>query len=225
MTPAPTVDRAVLERSVLSAFPPEDRGPILRELPRRKLRAGALLFQEGEAPRTAHLLLSGFLKAVKFSAGDRIAAMDLIRPGRLCGAIALLDRRPYPVSVYALGPAEAATIPAALFDRWMATPAFARAVHAEVGDHLRHAQSMRALAAEPVEKRLAHLLLLLQPDGAPDVRLRREDLAELAGCIPETVIRALSDMKKRGLVRTGWKRVAVLDRDGLRRIAESPNLS
>jgi nitrite reductase/ring-hydroxylating ferredoxin subunit len=60
------------------------------------------------------------------------------------------------------------------------------------------------------------------PDTGAAVRVRREDLAELVGCIPETAIRTLSEFKKRGWIRTGWKRIALLNPDALRRLSRSP---
>lgn len=202
--------------SAFDALPGPVRTGAERLLVRRSLAPGELLFQEGDPPRAAFAVRGGLLKAVKMSPGDRGAVLHVIRPGRLCGAVALLDRRPYPVSVYAIDRAEVAVVPLSLFDAWMKShDAFARAVHAELGDGLRHAQRMRALAGSPAAVRLAYLLALLQPEGAPDIRLRREDLADLAGCIPETAIRVLSGFRRRGWVRTGWRRVGIRDRRAL----------
>lgn len=209
--------------SALNALPTGTRTELWRALVRRRVKAGAALFQEGEPGEAAYVVMKGLFKALKFSQGERVSAMDLIVPGRLCGVIALLDHRPYPVSVYALQDAEVLVLPAAVFHRLMSQhPEFSRAVHGEVGDHLRHAQDMRARASEPVDKRLAHLLLMLLPAPGAEVRVRREDLAELVGCIPETAIRTLSEFKKRGWIRTGWKRIALLNPDALRRLSRSP---
>lgn len=82
--------------------------------------------------------------------------MDLILPGRLCGVIALLDKRRYPVTVVALQNSEVLEMSAAAFD-----------------------SLMRAFATEPVERRVANLLALLLPKGGSEVRLRRENIAEL----------------------------------------------
>jgi CRP-like cAMP-binding protein len=57
------------------------------------------------------------------------------------------------------------------------------------------------------------------------VRLRREDIAELVGCIPETAIRVLADFSRRGILRTGWKRIALMDRSALERLTLSPHFN
>lgn len=211
-----------IEFPVLARLPATERARIIRECPRKRIPGGNTLFHEGDPPRAAFLVLSGLLKAVKYTPRHLVSAMDLIPPGRLCGVIALLDKRPYPLTVVALQNSEVLELPAALFDSLMvAHGAFAQSVHQEMGDHLRHAQTMRAMATEPVERRVAHLLSLLLPKTGSDVRLRREDIAELVGCIPETAIRVIADFSRRGILLTGWKRIALLDRISLERIALS----
>lgn len=210
---------------VLARIPPEERDRLLQEWPRKRIKAGATLFLEGDAPRAAYLLASGLLKAVKYTPRAHVSAMDLILPGRLCGAIALLDKRPFPVTVVALQKSDVYEMPASSFDSLMrGHPSFAQCVHQEIGDHMRHAHEMRALSTEPVERRVAHLLSLLLPKAGTAVRLRRGDIAELVGCIPETAIRVLADFTRRGILRTGWKHIALVDRPALERIAISTNL-
>jgi CRP-like cAMP-binding protein len=71
-----------------------------------------------------------------------------------------------------------------------------------------------------VERRIAYLLTLLLPKEGAEARLRREDIAELAGCIPETAIRILSDFRKRRILKTGWKRLTLLDAKALFQLAQ-----
>ncbi|MBK8574461.1 MAG: Crp/Fnr family transcriptional regulator [Elusimicrobia bacterium] len=169
---------------VLAQLPAGERERLLQEWPRKIIKVGATLFHEGDPPRAAFLLASGLLKAVKYTPRTNVSAMDLILPGRLCGAIALLDKRPYPVTVVALQNSEVFEMSASSFDSLMRDQnLFAQCVHQEIGDHLRHAQAMRALATEPVERRMAHLLGLLLPKTGSEVRLRREDIAELVSCV------------------------------------------
>lgn len=214
-----------VEFPVLGRLPAADRDRIIRECPRKRVPRDNTLFHEGDPPRAAYLVASGLLKAVKYTPRSIISAMDLITPGRLCGAIALLDKRPYPLTVIALQNSEVLEMSASTFDALMgAHSAFAQSVHQEMGDHLRHAQTMRALATEPVERRVAHLLSLLLPETGAEVRVRREDIAELVGCIPETAIRVLADFNRRGILRTGWKRITLMDRSSLEQFTVSPRL-
>ncbi|MBL8024677.1 MAG: Crp/Fnr family transcriptional regulator [Elusimicrobia bacterium] len=215
-----------IEFPVLAQLPATERNRFIQTCPRKQLTRGTALFHEGDPPRAAYLVASGLLKAVKYTPRSIVSAMDLIFPGRLCGVIALLDKRPYPLTVVALQNSEVLAMSASSFDSLMrAHSAFAQSVHQEMGDHLRHAQTMRAMATEPVERRVAHLLSLLLPETGAEVRLRREDIAELVGCIPETAIRVLADFNRRGILRTGWKRITLMDRSSLEKFTVSHRLT
>jgi len=207
--------------AILAGLPADVVGRAARAFVRHRHARGAAIFNEGDAPGGAFLLRTGLIKIYKQSPSNRPLAMELARPGELFGVVAVLDRSAYPATAVALQPSETDEIPAAVFEElFQGQRAFARAVLAALGERVRHAQEMRALANESVEQRLAHVLLRLMPAGGEDLFVRREDLAELAGCIPETAIRVLSDFSRRGLVRTGWKRVAVVDPAGLRAAAQ-----
>lgn len=209
------------ETLLLGKFSTATRKRLTECLIPRRFKRGTALFHESAPPTSAHLLIRGLVKSVKSAPKGQAAAMEVLPPGRWCGVIALMDQRPYPVSVFALQDAETWELPAESFRDLMARhPDFSRAMFAEVGEHLRRAQTMRALATAPVERRIAYWLTLLLPHRGAEIRLRREDIAEMAGCIPETAIRVLSDFRKRGVLKTGWKRFVLENPAALARLAE-----
>jgi CRP-like cAMP-binding protein len=77
-------------------------------------------------------------------------------------------------------------------------------------------------------QRLAGLLLDLadqhgvqQKDGMEiEMPLSQAELASLAGTSRATVTRALSNWRRRGLIRTGQRHITITNRDGLRRVAD-----
>lgn len=183
----------------------------------RRYRRGAIIFSEGGPPRAAFLLQQGLVKVVKQSPSHRAMAVEIVTPGEMFGVVAVLDRRVFPATAVALDESVVYEIPTDHFESLLTrNPVFAREVHAAVGAHVRNAQEMRALAGEPVEHRIAHVLLRLLPHRRSVARLRREDVAELAGCIPETAIRVLSSFKRRRWIETGWRRIALRDARALR---------
>lgn len=198
-------------------------GPVLAgiagKMRLRRYRKGEAVFAEGDAPDAVHLLKTGLVKTVKRSASPP-AALEIIAPGGFFGMIAAMDGKPYPVSAVALGACDAYRIPAkdfaALAD---AQPRFSRHVYAWLGGHLRRAQALRALSSEPVPRRIAHVLGVLVESMGNVLTIRREDVAEIAGCTNETAIRALADFRKSGLIATGWKRVTILDPKRLEALA------
>lgn len=206
--------------------------PILKDLPPTvwdsyalsfqllKHNRGEPVFQEGDPPEAVFLLRSGLVKAVKHSPQSELLGMEVIMPGHLFGMIAVMDNKPYPVSVVPIQPSEIYRIPAAVFrDLMTKYPPFSKAIFAEVGEHLRLAQNMRSLYREPMERRVAYILGMLLRRKGDEARVRREEVAELAGCTPETAIRILGDFKKKKLIATGWKRIVLLDPEGLKSLA------
>lgn len=180
---------------------------------------GAEIFSEGDRAEAVFLLRAGLLKAVKYSPSSGPSSMEIIAPGELFGMIAVLDDKPYPVSAVALKASEAYRIPAKLFLSLMDEhSAFSKQVYASIGGHLRQAQALRALTTQPVDRRIAHVLLLLADSLGGEIGLRREEIAQLAGCTPETAIRTLTAFRKKGWISSGWKRIAVLKPAALKRL-------
>ena len=85
---------------------------------------------------------------------------------------------------------------------------------------LREAQSFRTLGAETVEKRIAGVLLWLVGKFGSDLPFTRQSIAEMANTTPESAIRTLIDFRRRGLIVTGWKRIAMRNSKGLRELLE-----
>ena len=70
---------------------------------------------------------------------------------------------------------------------------------------------------------LASLLLHLADGQGGDTitGLTHQDLGEQIGTYRETTTQTLNIFKADGLIETGRKRISILDREGLRRLAES----
>jgi CRP-like cAMP-binding protein len=187
----------------------------------RKYRKGEPIFEEGSPADAVHLLRAGLVKAVKSSPNAQLSSMEIIGPGQFFGMIAVLDGKPYPVSAVPLSDSEAYRIPARIFASLLSDqPDFSKQVYASVGNHLRQSQALRALASETVERRIAHVLRVLSESMGGVLPVRREDIAEIAGCSHETAIRTLSAMRKSGVISTGWKRITILDQRRLRKLVE-----
>ena len=200
-------------------------GPALAELRRRLVlksyKKAEPIFGEGMPADAVYLLRAGLVKAVKYSPRAEPASMEIITPGQLFGMIAIMDKKPYPVSAIPLSACQAYRIPSALFISQLTEhPEFSKQVYVSVGDHLRQAQTLRAMSGETVERRIAHILCVLSQSMGRLLVVRREDIAELAGCTQETAIRTLATFRRKGIISSGWKRITVLQPERLRRLVE-----
>ncbi|MDE2038644.1 MAG: Crp/Fnr family transcriptional regulator [Elusimicrobia bacterium] len=176
----------------------------------RRYSRGEAIFCEGEPAQAAYLLRSGLVKAVKLSPRARPVILEIIVPGHFFGMMPVLDRKPYPLDAVCLQDCELYRVGAKDFSELMALPPFSQAVYGDVGEHLRHSQALRALAKEPAPRRIAYILWLLSSRIGPELRLGREEIADMAATTVETAIRVLGRLREEGLVEARWKRIKVL---------------
>jgi len=215
------MDRFLAGLPALQRLPAATLADLSDRLLLRTYRKGEVVFDEGRPADAVYLLREGLVKAVKYSPRAEAASMEIIVPERFFGMIAVLDKKPYPVTAIPISPCRIYRVPAAVFASLMARhPDFSKEVFASVGDHLRQAQALRALSSEPVERRVAHILRVLSASMGPVLAVRREDIAELAGCTPGSAIRTLAAFRKKKVISSGWKRITILDPARLDRLAE-----
>jgi CRP-like cAMP-binding protein len=193
-------------------------------------RARDYVFTEGDQADWFCLIRSGRVKILRASRGGKEVVLELLGPGEPFGGVAVIERRPYPASAQAIETSVVLKIPrepiVALTERY---PGVIREMALMIGRRLRAAHdSVRALAADPVEARLAAALLrLAERDGEPGPRgitlpyhLTRQSLADMTGTTVETTIRIVSRWQKDRLVHDEGGRLLLADPDALRAVAE-----
>ena len=201
----------------LKGLAPADLERVTRAFVLRRHARGETIFSEGTAADASYLLRSGLIKAVKLSPKDDPVILEIIVPGHLFGMMPALDKRPYPVDTICLQDSEVYRIRTADFAELLHRhPPFSQAVYAEVGDHLRHSQALRSMVKEPAERRIGYILWMLSLTLGPEMRLGREEVAEMAGTTVETAIRILGRLREAGLIDARWKRIKILKPESLR---------
>jgi CRP/FNR family transcriptional regulator len=100
------------------------------------------------------------------------------------------------------------------------------AILALVTGRLRSAhERLQSVALEPVEQRLARMLLALatkigqQRDGLTVLSITRQELADMVGTTVETTIRVTSKWQRAGIVRSARNELALADVVALRTLA------
>ncbi len=156
--------------------------------------------------------------------------LELLGPGEPFGGVAVIEKRPYPASAQATEPSVITKLPqdavVALAER---DPSIIKEMALMIGRRLRAAHdSVKSLAADPVEARLAATLLRLAeregtrgPQGLTlPFHLTRQGLADMTGTTVETTIRIVSRWLKDRLVREEANRLVLADVAALRELAE-----
>ncbi|RPF28959.1 Crp/Fnr family transcriptional regulator [Georgenia muralis] len=190
---------------------------------------GDRLYTAGEPAEHLFVVAAGRVKLTRTGAGGTEVITDVLAPGDLLGALSTLGEPTYAESAVALTTTCALRIgPAAFREVLTERPAVALRVLDDLAGRLARARSDVGRSGESVAARVATVLLRLadrmgqeRPGGGVliQVPLSRADLAAMAGSTPESVSRVMSRWRSDGLVDSGRRWTALLDRDGLARIA------
>jgi CRP-like cAMP-binding protein len=215
--------------AVFGAVPPKELVALAAVARTERYRAREFIFMEGDTADCFCLVRSGRVKIFRASRSGKEVVLELLGPGQPFGGVAVIEGRPYPAAAQAIEASVVLKIPrqpiVALTDRY---PAVIRELALMIGQRLREAHdSVRSLAVDPVEARLAAALLrLAERDGERGPRgialpyaLTRQNLADMTGTTVETAIRVLSRWHKARLVRDQSGRLLIADADALRAIA------
>jgi CRP/FNR family transcriptional regulator, cyclic AMP receptor protein len=199
----------------------------------RSYPARTALCHEGERYDHVIVVIDGWAKVTGTTADGHEVVLAVRGPGDLVGESAVLARRVRSATVTALDRVHALLVPADRFTAFLdAHPRTWRLLSGTFVHRLDDAdRRVRDQASASGAQRLADLLLHLAdlseryvppaPDGSIVIRppLSQEELGSWVGASRETVARALHGWRRQGLVRTGWRRITVVDRKGLRAYA------
>lgn len=199
----------------------------LFELGRERTYArNARVFHEGEHDNFVVVILDGRIKVVTTSSDGAESLLSVRGSGSLVGELAALDDAPRLASAIVLEPLTARVLTADEFRGFLARhPSAALELARTLIARLRESDRRRVeFGSYDVTGRLAALLLELSggsydPKRPTGITLSQQELAGLIGASRESVARALSTLRSRGLVATRRRAITVLDPDGLASLA------
>jgi CRP/FNR family transcriptional regulator, nitrogen oxide reductase regulator len=198
--------------------------------PIRRVR-GERLFRQGAAAHLFYVLQQGRMKLTQLTPDGELVLLRLVVPGEAFGGLAALGQRTYPVSAEAAEDCVALSWNGRTMDRLLRRhPQLAINFIELLTERLHDMQTRyEELATEQVEQRLARMLLrLVQRTGRRveggvlvDVRLSRQEMAEMTGTSLFTVSRILNRWQEAGVIQSRRQRILVRHPHGLVSIAES----
>ena len=210
----------------LQRLPPAERTKLASACEFRDLDEGTELFAEGAPAAGIFLVLEGRVKLVRSSAEGREQVLHEEGPGATLGEVPAFDGQGYVATAIAVGRTSVLFVPLApLLDAIERHPPSARAVIAVLAARVRKLAALAEdLSLRPVTERLAGYLVREEArTGSPDLTLplTRDQLASHIGTVREQVSRALSELKKDGLIEVHGRRTTILNVERLRRRAGS----
>jgi CRP/FNR family transcriptional regulator, cyclic AMP receptor protein len=198
---------------------------MLREYP-----SGATLCLEGDPATHVFILRAGWVKILATTTDGHKLVLALRGADDIVGEIAGETTGRRNATIQAIDDVHALIVRYDRFDSFLdANPGAGHAYRRVVMQKWNDTDAMlRRRAGTTGTQRLAALLLeLAERHGRPangaiyllTPSLSQEELASLAGTSRATVTRAFGSWRKRGLIRTGQRRITIVDLSGLRRVA------
>ncbi len=192
------------------------------------IKKGDPIFEEGESVNGIYCIKDGICKLSKLSANGKDQIVKLVKPGELLGQRSMISDEPANLSAVALEDMEVCFIPKSeVLGFFNQNNQFSMNMMKSICGDLKDADDhMVSMAQKSVKERLAETLIYLEDtfgknqDGSLHIQLSREELAGMIGTATESCIRLLSEFNKSGLVELTGKKISILDKNKLKRMAE-----
>ena len=204
--------------STLNTSDAEEVKPYLMPAKFRKKEA---IFSEGDPSDWLYIVTKGKVKITKLSQSGRELILEIISPMDFFGGVAVMRGFPYPANAIAMEDSEVLKISKSnlmrILDRF---PNLMYCMAMNIGDRIKGShEALKNIAVEKVESRIASLLIKLadktgvKTDSAVtiDMKLTKQDIAEMVGTTVETSIRTMSKFKKLGIVEEKAGKIVIKD--------------
>lgn len=195
----------------------------------RQHAPGARLLTEGDHSTHLFLLVDGCVKVTAGNEDGHVALLAIRVAGDLVGELSCLDGRPRAATVTAAGHLVTCTISQAEFHDFLRNhPIAALAVSGSIGYKLRSATRRWVdFNGRDARIRLARVLIELAraygrqvAEGVEiGISLTQPELAALIGAGEPTVHKALADLRRRGVMGTGYRKMVIKDPGALEAIS------
>lgn len=194
----------------------------------KTIKKGEVLFEEGEHINGVFCVKDGICKVSKMSENGRDQIIHLIKKGDLLGERSLINDEASNLKAVAVNDMEVCFIPKEEIVRDLQNnPNFTMDILKNMATSLKEADNVIVdMAQKTVKQRLAATLLYLndkfpkRENGAIDIHLTREDIANIIGTATESAIRLLAEFKKKELIKLQGKEIYVLNISDLKNIAQ-----
>lgn len=191
------------------------------------IKKGEPVFEEGEITNGIYCIKDGVCKLSKLSSNGKDQIVKLVKPGELLGQRSMISEEPANLSAVALEDMEVCFIPKKeIMQFFTQNNDFSMNVMKTICGDLKEADvHMVNMAQKNVKERLAGTLIYLEEnfgtdaDGTLSLQLSREELAGMIGTATESCIRLLSELNKGKIIELVGKRIKIVDKNKLRRLA------
>ena len=186
-------------------------------------KKGEYIYNEGARIKGCYFLFSGIVKIFQTGVAGKDQIIRFGKEGDIFGFRSVIRNEAACTSVETMSDCILCYIPnTSLMHMITHSPSFAyemmQIACKELGDANRY---IREIAQKSVKARLLIASDFgVEEDGTLKLNVTREDLSNFVGTATETLIRLLSDLKNEGLVEVKGRKIKLLNRDKLKKMAD-----
>jgi CRP/FNR family transcriptional regulator, cyclic AMP receptor protein len=190
----------------------------------RTFDAGSIIFERGETADFLPIIISGSVKMIRMPEPGKEVIIGTFHTGEMFAVPPVFDGEPYPSTAIATEKTKLLQIRREDFLSLIRdSPEFAFQVIGWTCEMLREKTSMiRTLSTASPEHRVGRVLLKLfseVTEGPPvRIRVRRQDIAEMASLTTETTIRVIRRFADQRIVRIEHGKIFIDSPDELQRL-------
>lgn len=216
-----------LEKFMVEARSIDDLKKLSENRKIKSFKKKETIYNENNHPNSFFFLNKGKVKTILNNSEGKELITGLYNEGDFFGYLALLENEAYNDSAVALEDVEISIIPKEDFFLLINSNRDVASVFIKLlSDNIKEKEErLIKLAYNSVRKRVAEALLMLQShyeekDNANPftIAISREDLANIVGTAPETVIRTLSDFKEEKLVEIKGSKITIVNSEKLEKM-------
>lgn len=187
---------------------------------------GETIYSEGDTADSVWILKEGRIQIFKYTSGGRPQAIESLGPKELFGTLCRLGNngRTYPCTAVTSTPCTIIRVLDRTFlDFYNRFPALVSGVCSLCSQRLNAMQGLSCSAQEPVERRIAAILLQLRKEHGDTLSFTKREIAELAATTVETTIRTMSAFAKKGWITSSRGKVVLKDPAQIKKLLETPS--
>ncbi len=188
-------------------------------------RRGKIFYMPEDTSEVLFFLREGRVQLYRISPDGKKLVIATVGPGAIFGEMALIGQGMHNTFAVALEECVLLVMSREDVERLLVTkPQVALRLFEALGTRLKETEArLEGIAFRGIPARLASILLRLAAEQGSDtiVGMTHQDLGEQVGTYRETTTQTLNSFKAEGLIDIGRKRITILDREGLQRIADS----
>jgi len=205
-----------LRVALLKRVPDEAVRELARSAMLRRFDKNEQICRTGDAAREIWIVREGRLCVHQCGWKGSILSIEIMVPGDVSG-LAAVACRTYPGDVTATQPTQLIAIPREVVLRAIERhPELAREILYAYGQRIHYVETLLYLSKEPAERRVVAALLYLFHKFGFTVPLSRAEIGQMAWTSPETAIRVICRLQKKGYLQGARGRVSIRDIVGLK---------